>query len=65
MLRTRFLIIAVSVIISFGLSLALTQPPFAQEWEFRVKPAGTLKVVDFWSTATSVMLNYAEALFPY
>ena len=34
----------------------------AKEWQFRVKPRGTIKVVDLYIPSISAMMNYAEGL---
>ena len=62
MLRTRVFFAAVSAIVQFSLSFALSLPSLAQEWELGVKPHGTLKVVDLRLTAGSACQNYAEGL---
>jgi peptide/nickel transport system substrate-binding protein len=49
-------------VILSSLGLAFSSLCLAQEWEFRVKPKGTLKVVDLFSTSLSEQSNYAEGL---
>jgi hypothetical protein len=65
MRRIRLLPLVVLVIMQFSLCcdpLTLAQ---AGDWRVRVKPKGTLKVVDLFMPAVSVVLNYAEAYVPY
>jgi peptide/nickel transport system substrate-binding protein len=62
MSRRVFFPLAILAFILFSLSIALLPPSLAQEWKFRLKPRGTLKVVDLWVLSQSVMLNYAESL---
>jgi len=40
----------------------MSPPSFAQGWKYRVKPRGTLGVVDLFLPSVSVMRNYAEGL---
>ncbi|MBW1861283.1 MAG: ABC transporter substrate-binding protein [Deltaproteobacteria bacterium] len=54
--------LAVLAFILFTFGTALSTSSLAQEWERRVKPRGTLKVVDLKSISMSVFLNYAEGL---
>jgi len=61
MLRTRLSLLGMLVIIQFALGLAISSS-LAQEWRVRVKPRGTLKVVDLWIPSVSVNYNYAESL---
>lgn len=50
------------VFLQCTLGIALSPPSLAQEWEVRVKPRGTLKVVALRVPAASVAHNYAESL---
>jgi len=59
MVRITLVILA---LIQFVLSIALSPPSFGQDWELRVKPRGTLRVVDLLLPSVSTMLNYAEGL---
>ena len=45
-----------------SLGIALPPPSLSQEWEYRVKPRGTLKVVDLFLPSASALWNYAEGL---
>lgn len=60
--RTRLLFFTLSSIIQLSLSLTLSSITIAQDWSIRVKPRGTLKVVDLYQPSVSVMLNYVEGL---
>ena len=62
MLGVRLLLIIFSAIIQLGLTITLSPPSLAQEWEWQVKPRGTLRVADLYSPTGSVMVNYAEGL---
>ena len=46
----------------FVSSIALASFCLAQDWNLRVKPQGTLKVVDLFIPSSSAMFNYAEGL---
>jgi peptide/nickel transport system substrate-binding protein len=61
MFRTR-LIFAFLAVIQFTILMVESQVSLAREWTFRVKPKGTLKVVDLYFPSTSIIFNYAEAL---
>jgi ABC-type transport system substrate-binding protein len=54
--------LAILAFLQFSLSIALLPPSLAQEWALRVKPRGTLRVVELREPAGSVMRNYAEGL---
>jgi peptide/nickel transport system substrate-binding protein len=62
MSRRVFFPLAVLAFIQLSLGIALSPSSLAQEWELRVKPSGTLKVVDLWAPSISAALNYAEGL---
>jgi len=62
MSRRVFFILAILAFIQFSLGIVFTPPSLAQEWKVQVKPRGTLKMVDLWEPAGSVMRNYAEGL---
>jgi peptide/nickel transport system substrate-binding protein len=62
MFRTRLFFLAITVLIQCSLSIAQLPSCFAQVWEFRVKPRGTLKVADFFWPPVSMLHNYAEGL---
>jgi len=51
-----------SAVIQLSLSNCQVKQSFAGEWTLRVKPQGTLKVVDLGHTSVSVMRNYSEGL---
>ena len=53
---------AVLAIVQSILWMVLSTPSLGQEWEHRVKPKGTLRVLDLRATSASVMVNYAESL---
>jgi hypothetical protein len=59
MKRFLFSLWAAFAFIQFTFGIALSPPCFAQEWEFSVKPRGTLKVVDLRMPDVSVVVNYA------
>jgi len=61
MSRRVFLLLVILAFIQFFLSIALSPPSLAQEWQFR-RPKGTLKVVDLWVPSVSLLRNYAEGL---
>jgi len=65
MKRSLLFLVAILVCIQFILSILLSPPSLAQDWELRVKPRGTLKVVDLRHASGSLGQNYAEALVPY
>lgn len=44
------------------LSTVVSSQSLAQDWMLRVKPRGTLKVVDLFMPSVSVLTNYAEGL---
>ena len=48
--------------IHFSLCFLIVPPSTAQDWRYRVKPKGTLKVVDLDQPAASLGQNYAEGL---
>jgi peptide/nickel transport system substrate-binding protein len=54
--------LAILAFILFTLGIALSPPSLAQEWKFRVKPQGTLRVVDLFIPSASILWNYAEGL---
>jgi peptide/nickel transport system substrate-binding protein len=54
--------LAILAFIQFSLSIALSPPSLAQEWKFREKPRGTLRVVDLLRPDASCLFNYAEGL---
>jgi len=62
MSRRAFTCFAILVFIQFSLSILLSPPSLAQEWTFRVKPRGTLRVVDLVFPSWAVAKNYSEAL---
>ena len=62
MLRRAFISLAILVFIQFSLGIALSPQSFAKDWAVKVKPQGTLKVVDFFHPSASIMRNYAEGL---
>ena len=62
MLRTRGFSSVVFAIIQFTLYVSLSATTLAQEWKFRAKPRGTLKVVDLFLPSASALWNYAEGL---
>jgi len=62
MIRIVFLLSAILAFIQFILCILISPPSLAQEWEVRVKPRGTVRVVDLWVPFISVMLNYVEGL---
>jgi len=62
MSRRVFFPLAVLAFIQLSLGIALSPSSLAQQWELRVKPSGTLKVVDLWAPSISAALNYAEGL---
>ena len=62
MSRRVFFVLAILAFIQFGLGTALSTPTQAQEWKVRVKPQGTLKVVDLGMIGGSLIQNYAEGL---
>jgi hypothetical protein len=53
------------VVIQLSLFIVLQQSSLAQDWGFRVKPRGTLKVADMFAPSVSGIMNYAEAYVPY
>jgi peptide/nickel transport system substrate-binding protein len=62
MLRTRVFSYGSFLVIQFLVAIILLPTSLAQEWGFREKPRGTIKVVDFFEPFVSVMRNYAEGL---
>jgi peptide/nickel transport system substrate-binding protein len=62
MSRRIFFSLAIFAFLLFSLSIALVPPSLAQEWEFRVKPRGALRVVDIHTPSGSAKANYAEGL---
>jgi len=54
--------LAIVALIQLILGIALTPPSLAQEWERRVKPRGTIRVVDLWLPSTVVQHNVGEGL---
>ena len=62
MTRTHLVSLAVLAVIQFGLCFVQLPSAQAEEWKVRVKPKGTLRVVDLFMPAVSVMLGYAEGL---
>jgi peptide/nickel transport system substrate-binding protein len=62
MKRIIFFPLAILAFIQFSLGIFLSPPSLAQEWEFRVKPRGTLGVVHFVIPSASALMNYAEGL---
>jgi hypothetical protein len=65
MRRVLFLFSTLVAIALCVLCIGLPQPSLAQEWQVRVKPRGTLNVVDLDEPDISVLRNYAEAYVPY
>jgi len=57
--RTALVILA---FLQLTLALAVPHASLAQEWAVRVKPRGTLRVVELRHVAGSVIWNYAEGL---
>ena len=53
---------AALALIQRSLGISLLPPSLAREWELRVKPRGTLKVVDLRYPSVSVFASYAEGL---
>jgi peptide/nickel transport system substrate-binding protein len=62
MLRRRLFIKGFSALLPFALSIVFAQVAVGQEWEFRVKPKGTLRIVDFYVPSTTPWVNIAEGL---
>jgi len=62
MKRIIFSPLAILTFILFIFGIALSPSSLAKEWKFRIKPRGTLKVVDLWEPSQSVMMTYAEGL---
>jgi hypothetical protein len=62
MLRVPFFFIVISAIIQLILKIILISPTEAGESALRVKPRGTLKVVDFNQPTVSAIQNYVEYL---
>ena len=62
MLRSRLLLIAIFVVIQSIFLMGLPPLSKAQEWKFRSKPRGTLKVADMFLPSASLVWNYAEGL---
>ena len=62
MKRIIFFPLTIFAFIQFTLGIALSPPSLAQEWAVRVKPRGTLRVVDLFQPSVSVIRNYAESL---
>ena len=60
--RRFFFSLGTLTVITCFLSLSPALPCLAQEWKFRVKPRGTLKVVDLFLPSASALWNYAEGL---
>ncbi len=54
--------LAILAVIQFSFGIALSPTSLAEEWKFRVKPRGTLKVVDLFLPSASALWNYAEPL---
>jgi peptide/nickel transport system substrate-binding protein len=54
--------VVASAILQLNLAVLFSTPSSAQEWGFREKPRGTIKVVDLLEPFVSVMRNYAEGL---
>jgi ABC-type transport system substrate-binding protein len=49
-------------LVVFALIIHLPLPSLAQEWELRVKPRGTIRVVDLFDPSPSAVMNCAEGL---
>ena len=62
MVRTMFHPLAIAALIQLTLGMGMSLPSLAQEWEMRVKPRGTLRVVELHRPSASIMVNYAEGL---
>jgi len=62
MLRRVFFVLAIFVFIELSLGIAASPPFLVEEWLFREKLRGTLRVVDLFIPSASVMFNYAEGL---
>jgi ABC-type transport system substrate-binding protein len=62
MRKAVFLFFAILAYLPFNLGMILPIPCFGQDWAHRVKPRGSLAVVDLFQVPISVMLNYAEGL---
>ncbi len=62
MFRRGFFSLLILAFIQFSLGTLLSQPSLAQEWTLRVKPRGTLKVVDLLLPSLSLIRNYSEGL---
>jgi peptide/nickel transport system substrate-binding protein len=62
MVRTKYTLVTVLALFYCTFSVSLATAPFAQEVTKDRKPQGTLRVVDLWNIAGSVMMNYAEGL---
>jgi len=62
MSRRVFFVLAILAFIQFSFSTVLTPASLAQEWEFRLRPRGTLRVVDLGLSSVSGKANYAEGL---
>jgi peptide/nickel transport system substrate-binding protein len=60
MVQIGLLISVTSVIIQLILHGVLPSQSFAQDWAVRVKPRGTIKVVDLFIPSASIHKNYAE-----
>jgi ABC-type transport system substrate-binding protein len=57
--RKLFLILA---LFQFTVTVVLSSPSLGQEWMFRVKPRGILRVVDLYFPSNSARFNYSEGL---
>jgi peptide/nickel transport system substrate-binding protein len=62
MTRHLFSPLAILAFFQFYISIPLLPPSLAKEWEFQVRPRGTLKVVALWYPSASAAQNYAEKL---
>jgi peptide/nickel transport system substrate-binding protein len=62
MIRLLFFPLVILPFIQFCISISLSPPSLAQEWEVQVKPQGTLMVTDMRFPSASIAQNYAEGL---
>lgn len=62
MFQIRAFRLTLYLIFQFGLGLCLLSSIFAEDWKYRNKPKGTLKVVDLRTSSHSIIMNYAEGL---
>ena len=62
MLRRIFFSFPIMAFIQLSLGFVLSAPSLAQEWKYRVKPRGTIRIVDLHLPSASVFSNYAEGL---